>query len=244
MHSFTFDGRNSREYCELFVSGGGTFNAPERDIESIPIPGRNGELTIDHGRYKNIQVSYPAWIAKDFKMNARKARNWLCGCRGYKRLEDDYHPDEFRMARFVGGLSFETLPEHLAGRTTLEFDCMPQRWLTSGEAEISVSGTDTVIFNPTEFDSQPKIFLQPNAGDKIKSFSLIINDETLVIATNCNSEIIIDVEIQNAYSFDKSGKIAITGTYPELKPEENAIKCLDENKMPVDIRIVPRWWII
>lgn len=167
MHSFTFNGKNSREYCELFVSGGDTFNAPSRDIESIPIPGRNGELTIDHGRYLNTELIYSGWIAKDFFENARKARNWLCSTRGYKRLEDDYHTDEFRMARFIDGLQFNTIAGHVAGGLDIRFDCMPQRWLKSGEVPVDGSGSDDV------FEAAPVISFENPAGNKTISSLLV-----------------------------------------------------------------------
>lgn len=131
------------------VSGSGAFNAPERDVSVISIPGRNGDLIIDNGRYKNIKVEYPGFIAKNFQQNARGARSWLTSPLGYKRLEDDYNPDEFRLARFIDGLEFEMLGENEAGETTVTFDCLPQRFLKSGEEENTISGENGPVYgNP------------------------------------------------------------------------------------------------
>ena len=58
---FIYDGKNSKDYG-VYISGMQTYNAPERDVTSLEIPGRNGELTIDNGRYKNINITYPAFF--------------------------------------------------------------------------------------------------------------------------------------------------------------------------------------
>ena len=53
---FVFGGKFSKDYG-LYVSGSGTFNAPERDVELVEVPGKNGSLVLDNGRFKNITVT-------------------------------------------------------------------------------------------------------------------------------------------------------------------------------------------
>ena len=53
MNAFQFNGRSSSEFG-VYISGGGTYNAPERDVEFMAMPGRSGDLLIDNGRFKNI----------------------------------------------------------------------------------------------------------------------------------------------------------------------------------------------
>ena len=72
----TFNGISSADYG-VYISGSGTFNAPARDESSVVVPGRNGELTIDNGRYNNISVEYPAFIYRGFNMNVDGLRNFL-----------------------------------------------------------------------------------------------------------------------------------------------------------------------
>ena len=84
-----YNGKSSREFG-LYVSGSGTFNAPQRDIETIEIPGRNGTLTIDKKRFKNISIPYPAFIREKFRAYTDAAREWLLADAGYRRLEDSY----------------------------------------------------------------------------------------------------------------------------------------------------------
>ena len=40
--SFTFDGKSTREFG-VYITGKDVFNAPERAVEMISIPGRDGE---------------------------------------------------------------------------------------------------------------------------------------------------------------------------------------------------------
>ena len=127
----TFNGKSSKDFG-VYISGLNTFNAPERDIESISIAGRNGDLTRDNGRYKNLDVTYPAFIYDEMDVNIEGLRNFLLSQIGYKRLEDTYHPNEYRMARYKGGFSANVVDWLEAGEFDIVFDCMPQRFLKIG----------------------------------------------------------------------------------------------------------------
>lgn len=151
-----FDGVSSRTYG-VYITGEAVYNAPERDVEMITIPGRSGSFALDNGRFQNIEVSYPAGIFADTEADFRQAisdfRNFLCSRKGYVRLQDEYNPDEYRMAVYKSGLEVD--PAMLkAGEFKITFDCKPQRWLISGETEVAVDSGDTLT-NPTLFESSP-----------------------------------------------------------------------------------------
>lgn len=154
--TFTFDGENSANFG-VYITGKGVFNAPERNVEMIDIHGRNGAFALDHGNFNNIEVTYPAGIFADTEADFAQAvsdlRNWLCSKVGYVRLEDDYNPNEYRMAIYKSGLDVDH-DMLIAGEFELTFDCKPQRFLKSGETAISITSGDT-IKNPTRFDSNP-----------------------------------------------------------------------------------------
>lgn len=154
--AFTLDGVSSRDYG-VYITGEAVFNAPQRDVEMVTIPGRNGALTLDNGRFENIVVTYPAGIYADNEANFAEAisdfRNFLCSRKGYVRLTDDYNPDEFRMAVYKSGL--EVSPTQLkAGEFEIEFECKPQRFLTSGEDSLLIA-SGRGMHNPTLFPSSP-----------------------------------------------------------------------------------------
>lgn len=182
-----FDGVDSRDYG-IYITGDAVFNSPERDVEMIEIPGRNGAYALDKGRFSNIEVSYPAGIfgdtEADFREGIRAFRNALASRKGYKRLEDDYNPTEYRMAVYKSGL--EVTPTALkAGEFTITFDCQPQRFLKSGETAVSVASGGTIT-NPTLFESHPLISAYIdnaatlNIGDKTIAYTPSVFGKTLL----------------------------------------------------------------
>lgn len=156
--TFTFDNTNSAQYG-VYITGEGVFNAPERNVEMIGIPGRNGAYALDKGSFNNIEVTYPAGIVADTEADFAKAvsdlRNFLCSKNGYCRLTDDYNSGEYRMAIYKSGLevSHEGL---LTGEFDITFECKPQRFLTSGETKQTLT-SGNAITNPTLFPSKPQL---------------------------------------------------------------------------------------
>lgn len=154
--ALTFDGTSSRNYG-VYITGEAVYNAPERAVEMITIPGRNGAFALDKGHFENIEVSYPAGIFADTEADFAQAvsdfRNFLCSKRGYCKLSDEYNSGEYRMAIYKSGL--EVTPTMLrAGEFTITFECKPQRFLTSGDTASAVTSGGTLT-NPTLFPSSP-----------------------------------------------------------------------------------------
>ena len=157
-NSIIFGGVNSADFG-IYISGEGVFNAPKRDVEMITIPGRNGAFALDNGRFENIEVTYPAFNHEpnDYDTFAQRLsdfRNAICAQRGYQRLEDTFHPDEYRMAAYIGGLDIKPIKYNTASEFDITFDCKPQRWLKDGETVVTMASGDTLT-NPTLFESSP-----------------------------------------------------------------------------------------
>lgn len=141
-NSLIFGDVNSADYG-IYISGEGVFNAPKRDVEMVAIPGRNGEFALDKGRFENIEVTYPAFNFEpgdyeSFSKNLADFRNAICALRGYQRLTDTFHPEEYRMATYIGGLDIKPIKYNTASQFNIVFDCKPQRWLTSGEDAVTM----------------------------------------------------------------------------------------------------------
>lgn len=183
--TFTFDGVSSSAYG-VYLTGEGVFNAPERDVEMIEIHGRNGAYAFDNGRFKNISVTYKAGMfdvnESNFATKISNFRNWLCSKVGYCRLEDDYNPNEYRMAVFKSGVTVD----HdflMAGEFEITFECKPQRWLTSGETATAVANNGT-LSNPTLFDSSPLLAVEGYGtidfnGYEVEIDSVVIGEYTI-----------------------------------------------------------------
>lgn len=227
----TYDGKNLRDYG-VFVNGTYTFSSPERSIERIVVPGRSGTLTIDNQRYENIEVSYAAFIVRDFAKNIEGLRNYLSTSAGYRRLEETYHPDEYRMARFVSGLQVEATPLLREGNFTLVFDCKPQRYLRSGDQQINFNGSGSLI-NPTMQVAKPLIRVWGNGSVGIGSATI-----TLANTTNYTD---IDCESMDAYYGSTNRNSNISGTFPMLEPGNNGVTL---GTGITKVQITPRYWII
>lgn len=229
-----FDGKSSKDFG-VYISGLNTYNAPERDISTVSVPGRNGDLTIDNGRYKNVDIVYPAFIYADFDNNIEGLRNYLLSKKGFKRLEDTYHPDEFRLARYKGNFSADVVDWLEAGEFDLKFDCYPQRFLKSGEQDITFMAAGS-LYN--EYQESKPLIRAYGTG------SFTINGITLTI-TSADGYTDIDCDLQEAYkdtmATSCNANIELTsGAFPVLSPGMNNITLTSITQL--DIK--PRWWIL
>lgn len=179
---FTFDGVDSLDY-NIGITGSAVYNAPTRDVEMISIPGRDGEYALDHGRFNNIEITYPAGMydtaQTDFATRISELRNQLASRVGYKRLEDEYNPDEYRMAIYKSGLEVSPVQYSRAGQFDIIFDCKPQRFLKSGETATSKARNST-INNPTLFDSHPLLQFNSNGSDG----TISLGSQTLTVKSS------------------------------------------------------------
>lgn len=200
-NSIIFGGVNSADYG-IYISGEGVFNAPERDVEVVDVPGRNGAIVIDKGRYKNIDVKYPAFnyesTLADFKSRLCAFRNAVCSQRGYQRLTDTFHPDEYRMAVYKDGLEFEPIKYNTASEFDLIFDCKPQRFLTSGDT-VQSFGASGSITNPTSEIALPLLNVKGTGAVQI-------GDRTLTI----RNRLVGDFFIESGQSFYSEGERTIS----------------------------------
>lgn len=177
---FIFNGENSRTYG-VYITEPAVFDAPERDAELITIPGRNGQLIQDNGRWENIQVTYhcalPTNSEADFIQGVQDFRNMLASNIGYQRLEDEINTDEYRMGAFVSGLGVETINKS-AGTFDVVFTCQPQRYLTSGETAVEITSGDTIT-NPTAYEARPTLQVWGYGNISIGGQNLSIFDTTI-----------------------------------------------------------------
>lgn len=184
---FTFDGVDSLDY-NIGITGSAVYNAPTRDVEMISIPGRDGEYALDHGRFNNIEITYPAGMydtaQTDFATRISELRNQLASRVGYKRLEDEYNPDEYRMAIYKSGLEVSPVQYSRAGQFDIIFDCKPQRFLKSGETATSKARNSTIT-NPTLFDSHPLLQFNSNGSDG----TISLGSQTLTVKSAYVGEI-------------------------------------------------------
>lgn len=208
-HSIIFGGIDSADFG-IYIGGEGTFNAPERDVEMISIPGRDGAFALDKGRFENIEVKYTVINQEPdlatFSANLEGFRNAICSQRGYQRLEDTFHPDEYRMAVFADKFEVKPIEYNTASKFDIVFDCQPQRFLKDGETAISVSDGDT-LDNPTPFEAHPLIMTE--------GFGVLDIDGAKIEIPNQN---IGSVELQHNWRGDEIVDSVILATFYDKIP--------------------------
>lgn len=230
----TYNGKNSADYG-VWISGGGTYNAPARDVDMISVPGRNGDISFDNGRFQNITVTYPAFISRLFQYRIDDFRSWLCSHIGYQRLEDTYHPDEYRLAIYKGGLNVKTTSRNIAGSFDLTFECKPQRFLKSGEIPVEFAAAGN-IYNPTDYASKPLIRCYGTSG------SVTVGGVSVAV-TGATTYADIDCELMEVYEGSTSLNSTTTltnGEFPTIEPGTVAVSFTGFSS----VEITPNWYKI
>lgn len=234
MNYFTYAGTSSRTYGILIDSHTG-YNTPDRDYETVEVPGRNGTLTVDNGRYQNVDVVYHCGIGIGFHEKYSQFRSWLMSRTGYQRLEDTYHTDQYRMARVKSAPSPEYFGKGKAGKFDLTFDCKPQRFLKTGETSQTFTSSGSIT-NPTMYSALPLVRVYGTGSLRIGQSTIVIN--------SAGSYTDLDCDIQDAFrgSVNCNGNITLSsGNFFVLAPGYNGISL---GSGISQVMITPRWWTL
>ena len=154
---FVFDGVDSRTFGAIAFFND-VDSSPIKEYTTSVIPGRSGDFLLNDRRFANIAHVYDVVIPTNFETNYANLRAFLLSRDGYCRLEDNSHPDEFYQAYFSEQIKPRVSRDRDIGRFQITFNRKPQRWLKSGEEEITIYGNGTdlsSINNPTHFASRP-----------------------------------------------------------------------------------------
>ena len=169
---FIFGEYDSRDFG-VYISGEGTHNAPARVYNAVSVPGRNGDLLIDEGKFENIELTYPAFIAGDgFTEKLAAFRSALLSANGYQRLIDSYHTDEYRRAYFGNQIIVKARKQNDAGNFDIVFTCDPRRFLLSGE--------EPVTYPPGAVSNNILPFPYERGSATVKGITYTVNDDGTV----------------------------------------------------------------
>lgn len=189
MGVITFNGISSKE-LGIEVETFPTYEFPEREYEAVSVPGRNGDLYIDKGSYKNVTGKYDLVIGSHEITQpylAERLVSWLTSSKGYCRLEDSYYPEIYRMALYKKPGSISNIINY-GGKLSAEFECKPQKFLKSGEQKTTFSQSGTII-NPTYQVSKPLLKVTGRGNGAININNKIVNINMLESYTSSGSGI-------------------------------------------------------
>lgn len=242
MSSFTFDGINSFDTFGLYISEKKIYSAPARDMTFMSVPGRNGDVIIDNGRFQNASISYTVSFL-DLPSKAIDLKQWLLRP-GYKILSDSYQPGWFRYAVNANALDISELVEG-AGSFQLVFNCKPFMYSQAGQIATNITSSGTTIENEYLFDSLPLIVIHLSSGSGNVTLTISNEDgsetEHKINAPGVN-DIYIDSELMSVYNGSTLLNQKIDTDhfdgFPILKPGTNTISW-SGNVTSIDV--IPRW---
>lgn len=234
---FIFNGKNSLDFG-IGVEEYPVYPTPERVLEYVSVPGRNGYLVQDTGVYQNVtqpyEIFYKPPVGIDSYYMAESVAKWLLSPTGYQKLEDSYNPDFYRMAVYSGPTDINMFFRKY-GRMSLEFNCMPQRFLRIGDFPVVMENGGS-LYNSGEV-SFPIIHVSGSGegGITIGNYTVTLSD--------IPEGLTIDCDTQNTYAGNdnKNNLVTVSPEFPKLDKGEIVISW---SGGVTGVTITPRWWIL
>lgn len=252
LNYFSFNEIPSLEY-NLVIESKSILNAPEPDLQSYQIPGRDGNLYISNNRWNGVQVSYDTFLRvhnqDDIQAYLASVKNWLLAQPGeYLRLEDTYDLEHYRLGTYVTRLEVEN-SWRWCTRQTVQFECLPYRYLRTGDIS-TISSQPITVYNPTGFNALPEITLY--FGARLNdSFTIEIQDEdgeayyqqTLTGVPASLAYLTLVINSQTQEMRDMYGNLVPTADidlFPYLKPGTSVVN-VTANNATNTFAITPHW---
>lgn len=226
---------NSKDYG-VYLTDANIYNKPERQVETISVAGRNGDLIMDDHKYGNLNIEFPCVIPNRFSNNYEGFVNELSQFSNtYVKIEDSFNSDTYVMARFLGINPIKVKAnDGDTGTFSIKFDRKPQKYIKDGDNEINVVGNIN-LFNKYINEAKPLIRAYGTG-------TITVNDVSVqVITSDVYTD--IDCELEEAYRGTancNSNIILSSGNFPTLERGENIISATGFLK----VTIKPRWWIL
>ena len=194
------NGRDSRDFG-VYLIDGNIFDYAIREYESYQVPGRNGNVTIDKRRWKNIPVTFKCaaygnarekldmWrafllsgmnVIREIEHASTETGTLIPGYHGSYKIETSIEPDIFRIGIISSVSSPELSLQGGGGFVEVTFDCQPQKYLKSGLEPMDITAGVSKLYNPTHYDARPLLKVKAaQVGGKI-----IFRDYWIDLANN------------------------------------------------------------
>lgn len=237
---------------DLYIDTSEAFNKPKKNVETVSIPGRNGDLIIDYGTWQNVVITYPCMIKGNFETKFQALLNNLGTLSGYHKIECTNDTTHYRMGAPIVPQAPTVKRVNEDGYFDLSFNCKPQRFLVSGLTPITVSN-GTTITNPTGFEAMPYLLF-----DNIHTYSVKLeNGYSLTAAQYREVQItatldaiwyptlVIDSEMMECYlQGDPQPANSAVVLSPNVFPVLYGADGLNKTKITTNynFRIQPNWW--
>lgn len=143
MGSFTFNGVSSTTHG-LRVTSDYVINSTGNDVETVSVPGRDGDLLISKNRLKSVTIELPCTVLSSCKLTDAESdiSNWL-NVDGYKDLTLSWDPDFIYRSAFIETFEIASLMRQF-GKVKLNFLTYPVKFYKQGRTTQTLSNGATV----------------------------------------------------------------------------------------------------
>lgn len=204
--------------------------AAER-VHAEQVPGRDGDLEISDDAYDPIALSVLCYCRDLSRLD--EIAGWLRG-RGWLRLGN--RPGERYKARAVTQVQFDTLVRGRENRTfEVLFDCQPHRYVYPEAADIEPATSGTVVTNPGNTWSAPKIRVEGTGDVRVTVGTQLIELQGLLDGAVVDSEF---MDVLNLTESAFLNDLAVIDEFPRLEHGPNIITW---SGTVSKITITPRW---
>ncbi|MHC1731964.1 MAG: distal tail protein Dit [Bacteroidales bacterium] len=219
---FIFKEVNSSDY--LIVNKLPAISKPEKDIEKIEVPGRDGFLTQDLGSYrgttKTVECSIKDLTNRDFICS------WLTGS---EEVIFSNELDRKYKATIINKIDLDIILREFR-KFIIQFDCQPFGYKLDNEM---ITMTEPGILTNTGTHRSKPVITVYGTG----TIDLILNGQTIHL-TNVVDYITIDCELVDCYKGTTLKNSNMQGEFPFLEPGENNINF---SGTVIKIEIIPNY---
>jgi len=143
MGTFTFNGVSSTAHG-LRVTRDYVINSTGIDVETVAVPGRDGDLLISKNRLKSVTLELPCTVLSNRKLTdaGSEISNWL-NVDGYKDLTLSWDPDFIYRSAFIETFEIASLMRQF-GKVKLNFLTYPVKFYKQGRTTQTLSNGATV----------------------------------------------------------------------------------------------------
>ena len=231
---FTYKGTRSND-MHLRVLNDIEFASPTRDVELVQVPGRDGDLVMDNGRFNSVVRSIPCRLEAprgvDVETCINEINNWLIDDGRFHDFSWDNDPRFVYQARVEGEVVSHRMLSRF-GKSVLKFRMHPIKLLKSSLTELPVTQGMNVS-NPFSVDGNPRLVIRGSGN-------IVVNiDGRPLRLERIGGGCIVDSATQTIT--DLSGNITqfdrMFSPFPVLTPGDNQITFPNNVQVSITTRL-------
>lgn len=190
-HTLSVGGIDLTATYGLYVDTAMSYNKPAKNVETISVPGRNGDLVIDYDTFKNVVITYPCFMKGNFDEDFFRLMDTLAGMKGYQQIICSNDPTHYRDGVPIIQQAPKVKRLNKDGYFDLSFNCKPQRyeypqtWKSVANIYSGQPLTFRPIFKVTGSGTITIGVVRPGEQQPYKTYTITVTSNTGIIYIDC-----------------------------------------------------------